>query len=124
MVRWTVSAKERDHVYFPNQGGQADKVYGAIAQAAGQRGNLLSVFSTTVKGGLFGKGRPSIQVNGMGFSATVSSMAVGPDLYVGYVVHQGKGQLNDLQIQDLEAFSEYLAKTLESAFAALSLTSE
>jgi hypothetical protein len=122
MVKWEVSLKERGHLYFPDQSAASDKVFGAISQAIVDRGNLLGVRATTVKEGFFGKSRPALEVGGLGFTATISSMPVGPDLYIGYVLHHYKEQLNDIQIQNSEAFAEYLSNVLERACKMLGLT--
>lgn len=122
MVKWEVYLKERGHLYFQNASAVADKVFDAISKSIVERGNLLGTRITTVKAGFLGKGRPALEVGGLGFSATISSMAVGPDLYIGYVIHRSSEQLNDLQIQDSEAFAEYLSSIMERAVAILGLS--
>jgi len=50
--------------------------------------------------------------------ATVTAIPVGPDLYVGYVI-AAKRELNDLEVQDMEAFSSYLSRTISLALKTL-----
>jgi hypothetical protein len=52
--------------------------------------------------------------------ATVTAIPVGPDLYVGYVI-TAKRELNDLEVQDMEAFSSYLAHTISLALKTLKI---
>lgn len=120
MPKW-VGGLARNYVYIPDGERLAEKFVSAFMKQLSARGNILSAEKSTISAGfLMRKERPAIKVEGLGMSATVTALPVGPDLYVGYVI-AAKPQLNDLEMQDLEAFSSYLSHTIGLALKTLKI---
>jgi len=111
----------RDHIYIPDKGHLAEKFAETFINQLAARGNILKSEKSTISSGfLLRKERPAIKVEGLGMRATITAIPIGPDLYIGYVV-SSKPQLNDLEAQDLDAFSNYLGYTIGFALGLLKI---
>ena len=120
MPKW-IGGLARSYVYCPDAGKLAEKFADAFIKQLSARGDVLSAEKSTISAGfLMRQERPAIKVEGLGMRATVTAIPVGPDLYVGYFI-AAKPQLNDLEVQDLEAFSSYLSHTMSLALKTLKI---
>ena len=120
MPKW-VGGLGRNYVYIPDGGHLAEEFADALEKQLSARGDILSAERSTISAGfLLRKERPAIKVRGLGMNATITAIPVGPDLYIGYVI-ASKPQLNDLEMQDLEAFSSYLTHTISLALKTLKI---
>jgi hypothetical protein len=120
MPKW-IGGLTRNYIYIPDGGSLAEKFEDAFIKQLAARGNILSAEKSKISTGFFmRKERPAIKVKGLGMSATVTAIPIGPDLYVGYVIW-AKPELNDLEKQDLEAFSGYLSHTISLALKTLKI---
>jgi len=118
MPKW-IGGVGRNYVYLPDAANLIEKFADAFEKQVSARGDVLRTERSTISAGLFSrKERPAIRVEGLGLRATITIMPVGPDLYIGYVI-SAKPQLNDFEMQDLEAFSSYLNHTIGLALKAL-----
>lgn len=132
MVKWA-GGIWRNHIYILNAAHLADKVYDEFIKVLQERGNILSVKSVKISKGFFRKReRESLQVRPSGsdisgdMCAVVTATAVGPDLYVGYTISSGfsKKELDEIEMQDLEAFTEYLITALKITLQRLGVITE
>lgn len=127
MVKWAGDTR-RNHIYVLNAGHLAAKVYDEFAKVLQERGNVLSIRPTKVSKGFFRrKERKALHVwpsEGGDIYALVTAMAVGPDLYVGYVISPLKEELEEIEMQDLEAFTDILETTLKITLQKLGVTIE
>jgi len=120
MPNW-VGGLGRNYIYIPDGANLVGKFADAFEKQASARGDVLSTERSTISSGfLMRKERPAIKVEGLGMRATITVIPVGPDLYIGYVI-TAKPQLNDFEIQDLEAFSSYLNHTIGLALKTLKI---
>lgn len=127
MVKWAGGAW-RNHVL--NASHLAAKVYDEFAKVLQERGNVLSIRRTKVSKGFFRRReREALHIRpseGGDMYAVVTAMAVGPDLYVGYVISPGlfKKELEEIEMQDLEAFTDFLETALKITLQRLGVTIE
>lgn len=120
MPKW-LGGLRRNYIYILDGAHLAEKFVDTFVKHLSVRGNILSAEKSTISAGfLLRKERPAIKVEGLGMRATVTAIPVGPDLYIGYVI-AAKPELNDLEMQDLEAFSSYLSHTISLALKTLKI---
>ena len=119
MVKW-LGGVSRNYIYMPNMGHIASRFREELIKVFRERGDIVRAIPANItKGFIRKRSRPTISVAGLGISATVTAMEVGPDLYIGYVISTPKKELDDLEFQDLEAFSSYLVHTIEETLRKL-----
>jgi len=120
MHRW-IGGVGRNYIYLLDAAHLLEKFADAFESQLSARGNVLRAERGTIRSGLLSrKERPAIKVEGLGMRATITLIPVGPDLHIGYVI-AAKPQLNDFEIQDLEAFSSYLSHTIGLALKTLKI---
>jgi len=127
MVKWQGGAL-RNHVYVPDAAHLADKVYEEFQKVLSERGSVLTAKPYKISKGIFQrKERPALSVRfseGGDVYAVVTAMAVGPDLYVGYAIVGLKKELDEIEAQDMEAFSRHLENALKITLQRLGIVLE
>jgi hypothetical protein len=127
MVTWAGGLGRR-YIYIPDAAGVAERFYDALVAQFKARGDLLYTGIIKISKGFFKKKeRLAMRIqpkesSGMSdeLSATITAIPIGPDLYIGYYFGFSlKGEVDEMERQDLEAFSSYLEHAITLALQSL-----
>jgi len=113
----------RQYIYVLDGAKYADQFYDKFIEVLQRRGNIVQPTKIKISEGIIRKReREAIRIDFGLVVATISALAMGTDLYVGYTIGQRKSSPDQLELQEIEAFSEYLINTIRLTLVELGAT--